>query len=1644
MKKRVVKALLLLVLVVIIIIAIVNTYKWIVCGNQYIQISTADKAYANSNLYVSVNAQENRVDLETKTKLKLLDSDGKRVKNAEVSYDGSNAVISIPDVEAGNYFIEAKVSSEAGVDTVEKEIYIADANQENITITFDKGIYKPGDEVNFRALITNKNDDTPVQREANICIYDGNDNKVYDETVNASEYGITSGTFTLADEVNSGIYQLIVKTNMTETTKQFKVNPYVTPKYEVQIDFDKDSYLVGDTAKINLNAEYFFGEPVSNANYTVYVNNTKIQDIVADADGRASVDYKVETAGKYSVKVEATDSSNFFVEETGNFAAGTDIFEVELQPEYNNLISGRQNNVYVFTSDAEGNPVKTYVTIFSNDFTKQIATDENGIGMFTIDIEATQNSGRTNYQDSKIFTIVAQNMEGETVQKSARLSIETSDLLISTNKVKYNQGEDININLSSVVENTKNIYFFKNDKLIKMLTTDSSDSTVNFGDIYGLIDIYVSADSSATRYDEDNLYKRTIFIKPEKKLNISINTDKQEYAPGDNISISFATTDENNNSVDSALLVSMLDNSVLNLADNDLSIDNIKLALSDIVFSDEFDAATLYSCIIDDASEQTLMGLLLKQSDRDANISETGIYNVEEEGNAAKIAIILWISIAIIIIIVLCVKLPKFREAMLHFLNCTIYVIVVTILVMSVLDEIAWSLLYDFAAGIMIAVLIVTAITYVIWVSKLDKKITRTSVSLLITSIIFMLAIFLIEEFDINIVILLLILVLIVLILVILSKVSETKNLKINKYMRKIGKEVIYICKFISALAISLFVGIIIERIIDIYLTGIPIAIVGTYFLNYLFNKLGKEEQTDDSQQFMNKRTYSFYILCVLACIGAVTICYFVISELSNSTMSSVDMSGPSSYEGDIADGFFGTTDTQSITGSGGISSILEGAQDFLSGRDENTITESTEEETSTPTVETVVDDNIRNVFLESMCFVPELVTSNGNAQLDLELSDNITTWTIQTVGNTKDGRVGYGMIDNVRVFKEFFVDFELPTNLVDGDKVSIPVTVYNYTDEEITTTLKINEEDWFELEENDINVTVQASGAEMVYVPITIAEVGNHKFRVEVSSNSLTDIVEKELTISPNGYKVEKVVSTGRLGNDVSEDILLLEDMVENTGTAHIKIYASTVAQTIEGMDQIFRMPTGCFEQVSSSLYPNILALKYLQDNGIVNEEIKVKAIEYISSGYQKLLTYEVKGESGGYSLYGRSPAETVLTSYGLMQLTDLKDVYNVDDAVINKMTNFLYGKQNSNGSFTITGYNVAGLGTRENLALNAYITWALSESNPSHEKLAKSIEYLKEEIDDVDDNYTLALIANALANVGDKEAENVVKRLVNNVTIDGNNAYITSNVRDYYGSRGDNQTIQTTALTSIALSKTSINDNVNKMLVNYLISKKDARGTWNSTQATALSLKAINEMNEKNRLENQTITVRVNSEEQKIEIKDNALDIYELTFTGLGKENKLNIDIEKGSAYYEVITEYYVPYDKVDTSEDKIEVSVEANESVKVNEVLQAKIRLINRSDESIYNGMVTINIPQGFTVQEESLMRLESRGIIEKYEISYTSVNLYLSDFEKSRIFNLDIDFRAAYPVDITGLAVRAYDYYNPEIEGKAKPIHIVVSE
>ena len=1662
--KKISKIIGLLIFIAIIIVAIINTYNWIVCGKQYIKINTSSKAYTNSDLYVSIIAQDKGVDIETKTSLKLLDSKGKKVKNVEIKNEGNDYTLSLPEIEAGNYFLQASVSSKVGADTIKKEIYISKGNKENVTINLDKGIYKPGDIVNFRALLTNKLDDKPVTEDTNICIYDGNDNKVYNENVKSSDYGIISGKFVLANEVNSGLYRLVVKTDNSETVKQFKVNPYVKPKYEVKINYDKQNYLVGDKAKITFNAKYFFGEPAQNTNLDIYINSEKYQSTKTDSEGNASIEYEIKDVKTYNLKVEATDSSNYYVETTSSFTAGTDIFEIEVLPEYGKLVSGKKNDVYVFTKKADGTPLKTYINVISNSFAKQIVTDENGIGKFSIDIDEigdsvksdtitnraiTKPNSSSNYIDNtiimrtKTFSIVAQDSNGNKVEKKTSIDIEKRNLLLSTDKAKYEQGEDINLKISSLNENSKNIYFFRNDRLIKMISTDSDEASINLDDNYGLIDIMVTENmkTSSSYYNKLNSYKRTIFIKPSKQLNIKIATHKEEYKPGEKINIKFEATNEDKTGEEAALLVSMLDNSVLNLANNDLSIDNIKLALQDIKFTNDLDAATLYSCIVDNYSEQTMMALLLKQSDKDLSVSETGMYNYEQKEKSQMISII---SIAIIIITILVyldIKYEKIRKLLKHIINFMIYEVMFVITGFIIVDLFSWS--FDYSWWIFGIASVIALATYILFISKLCKKMFRTSISIIITALGYSILMFLTHEFNISPIIIAFVLAVILLIIVIMSKINERKKLKIDKYVRAIVKEIVYILKFALAFAIAMYVG----RVF-------PISIILLYVLNFVFNKTESEDDKGTIKE--GKRSIGLGILIVLAIIGFMAVVYVLISTPNGAITFGENVESQPSI---------GNTDFGGISVSSqskGNSSILEGLGDIFSSSKKENNSVSRQNKIITDEIETDVEsessfeesnnakskdqdskeENVRNVFLESMCFIPELIAANGTANLNLDLSDNITTWTVQTVGNTKDGRVGYGSLNNVKVFKEFFVDFELPKNLIQSDKVSIPVTVHNYTDGQITTIVKIKEEEWFSLENNNISVTIQPKSTNMVYVPITVLKAGNNKFRVEVSSNTLTDIVEKECTVSIKGDKIEKVVSTGILDEDISEDILFLDDMIAGTAKAKVKIYASTMSQAVEGMENIFRMPTGCFEQVSSSLYPNILALKYLEDNGISNDELRQKALNYISSGYQKLLTYEVLGESGGYSLYGHSPAETVLTAYGLMEIKDLSKVYSVDNNVIEKMTNFLYKKQNINGTFTITGSHFGGASSRENLSLNAYITWGLSEANPNDERLKKSVEYLKGKLDDIDDNYTLALVANVLANVKDKELNNVLKRLVNNVNVEGKAGYIASNITDYYGSRYDVQTIQTVALTSMALSKASYNQDKNRLLVNYLISKKDPSGTWHSTQATVLALKALNERNQKGKLENQTIKVKVNSDEREIEIKDNPLELYEMSFDKLSKENKLNLDIEKGNAYYEVIEEYYVPYDKVDKKNDKIEVSVSSNNELKVNEILKARIKAINRSGNTISNGMVKISIPQGFSVIEESLMLLQSKGIIEKYEISYTQVNIYLRNFDAGQVANLEVWFRAGYPVEITGMAVRVYDYYNPEVQGITTPVEISV--
>ena len=88
----------------------------------------------------------------------------------------------------------------------------------------------------------------------------------------------------------------------------------------------------------------------------------------------------------------------------------------------------------------------------------------------------------------------------------------------------------------------------------------------------------------------------------------------------------------------------------------------------------------------------------------------------------------------------------------------------------------------------------------------------------------------------------------------------------------------------------------------------------------------------------------------------------------------------------------------------------------------------------------------VRSYFPEALYINPEIITDqNGDASITIPLADSITTWRMAMMASTAHGALGSGT-SSLKVFQDFFVDLDLPVTLTQGDRVSIPVAVYNYS----------------------------------------------------------------------------------------------------------------------------------------------------------------------------------------------------------------------------------------------------------------------------------------------------------------------------------------------------------------------------------------------------------------------------------------------------------------------------------------------------------------------------------------------------------------------------------------------------------------------
>jgi archaellum component FlaF (FlaF/FlaG flagellin family) len=218
----------------------------------------------------------------------------------------------------------------------------------------------------------------------------------------------------------------------------------------------------------------------------------------------------------------------------------------------------------------------------------------------------------------------------------------------------------------------------------------------------------------------------------------------------------------------------------------------------------------------------------------------------------------------------------------------------------------------------------------------------------------------------------------------------------------------------------------------------------------------------------------------------------------------------------------------------------------------------------------------LRQYFPETLYWAPEVLTdADGFVSLEIPMADSITTWRLTALASSQDGQLGF-TTRGVRVFQDFFVDIDLPVSLTQGDEISIPVGVFNYLPEAQEVRLEVREQDWFELlGEREQTLTIASNDIEVVYFPIHVLDFGRRGFQVTAWGSAMSDAIRREVAVVPNGKEFRSTESDWlREDKEIALDIPA--EAVPDTPTVEVKIYPGVMAQAVEGLEKILRMPHG------------------------------------------------------------------------------------------------------------------------------------------------------------------------------------------------------------------------------------------------------------------------------------------------------------------------------------------------------------------------------------------------------------------------------------------------------------------------------------
>jgi hypothetical protein len=1559
----------------------------------------------------------------------------------------------LPAANAGKYELRFTANTPIGSTEYTQPITLKDAA--SILLTTEKPIYQPGQTIHVRALALDRaSHRADADRNLTFEIEDSRGNKVFKKATATDKFGVASAEFSLADEVNLGTYHLralmgdsSAPSNSAELA--LNVQRYVLPKFKVAVELtEKDNkprrdYRPGDHVTGTVRANYFFGKPVDHAETTIKIAGMDVAIFEAasasgktDKDGTYHFDLRLPayfagrplSQGAARALVEATikDSAEHAESRGEPITISQSSLLITAVPEGGALIPHLENQIFLLSSYPDGTPASTSLTVhIAGAPNQQVTTDSGGVGL----IHLVPDSGGASLR------VEADDHRGS--RATANIPLQTRDgadqVLLRTNRAIVKAGDRIPLKvLSTRAHGSAYVDIVRNGQTILTRDLDlqngQADLTVTATpDMAGTLDIDAYLFGRDAQPIADH---RLIFVQPADELKIETTTDAAVYKPGADARIRFRVTNQRGDGVSAALGLQVVDEAVFALAEkqpgfaktffyleqevmkpryeiHSLSIPSV-IEPADAPHEDQqdIDARALFS-----ATEMAAPAKLDTEFGR--SLPQDKYFEYQQRYRAAFLDQVRELAARLRDDIQ---KRPANRDVDSAFNHL--------LLADGTHTRDSWNEPFSIEPagwdqGGKHFYLVRSAgpdgefnsrDDLVAWIETRSGGIVHE------------------------------------------SGTGGTFDLKVEHDRGPVTPTADVTGTVLDASGAVISGATVTLRQSSLRTTRSTLTNAeGQFTLAAL--PAGSYRTEISSPGFLtlfanfSAKARDRAILSANLTVGSVSEAVMV--EAPAPPMAMVRAQG--AIGGVVGDALGGLQ--QAVAKNGAVELMDRAAlSQPVQGR-----SFSADLKTASPEAA----PHVRSYFPEALYINPEIITdAKGNASISIPVADSITTWRMAMLASTQSGALGSGT-SSIKVFQDFFVDLDLPITLTQGDQVSIPVAVYNYSGKVGQVSLKLRPEDWFSLDndETEKSVSVESGRVGGSQFTLTARRIG--KFKVTLSAHmqgavSRNDIVVREIEVIPNGRE-QDLVFNGRLEGSAAHDLHFPAVAIPDATSILVRLYPGPLSQVIEGMDSILSMPGGCFEQTSSSTYPNVLALDYMKRTKKLTPEVHAKAEGYIANGYQRLLTFEVPG--GGFSWFGEAPANKILTAYGLMEFNDMSKVSDVDPRLIERTRDWLVSQQQPDGSWRPDATFInEGATNRYNsnvLRITAYIAWSLANTGLQGPAIERAKEYIDSQTNPRPDSYTLAVIANFATDYGrDRDfTGRSMQALLDARAEKDEQASWTAEETGVY-STGSSAAIETTGLATQALLKWGRASETVRKALNFISSKKGASGTWDTTQATIMALRSLLLATQLRASDvHGSLQVALDGKPVKtlnLTSENNDL-LHQFIFEGIDPHHPASIQLRfegTGSLAYQVVGRSFVPWDNEPAAEPlSIDIAYDRTK-LSQNDIATETVMIRNNLTKTANMVMVDLGIPPGFDLLSEDLQSIQERtagvntGRLEKFSLTATQAILYFNALAPHQDVVIKIRLRAKYPIRVHTFQSRLYEYYDPDVNSIARPVKLEV--